>query len=342
MIQVLLTAIGAFFLVLGPARSATCTGNDIRLKVCLLEPAYNKESKLGDDYRSPTCQSGVTPDQRTHVENAFNIAPDKIKDELCRLKKIFIADRSFGLWENPASPSFMGTGKASYVAIDGNVISHSPSSPKPTALPEVEDSLIQSVLLKFDPTSAPSTWTGHSATVSSGTDTTPLAVLSQLTHELGHIKWYRDNIDSSLACFDTDFIDRSWHRGTLRNFYDRRWTALSEDPGADHRPGKPTRHPRDIQGKADAVHLRNLYNQGFASALAAVTPDEDFVETFKLVVLRNAKSTTATNPLLNSLTLEIKPNGSPLTVDVLNNSMQELADKASCVRPLVCLSPSTC
>jgi len=155
MIQVLLTAIGAFFLVLGPARSATCTGNDIRLKVCLLEPAYNKESKLGDDYRSPTCQSGVTPDQRTHVENAFNIAPDKIKDELCRLKKIFIADRSFGLWENPASPSFMGTGKASYVAIDGNVISHSPSSPKPTALPEVEDSLIQSVLLKFDPTSAP-------------------------------------------------------------------------------------------------------------------------------------------------------------------------------------------
>src|SRR5215208_4254785 len=92
-------------LIATSARAADCEESDIQGKVCKLNPAYNKESRVGAEYEPPTCVHFDSNDERvrvrTHIRNAFRVAPEKIKNELCRLTKIFMADRFFGLWENP-------------------------------------------------------------------------------------------------------------------------------------------------------------------------------------------------------------------------------------------------
>jgi hypothetical protein len=316
----------------GPALAASCDRND--LSICRLDPLYNKEAEIAGDYSPPPCKPGpALTYEKENIRRAFDFAPEKVKEELCRISRFFVADRNFGLWENPASPSFQGTEKRSYIAIHEDLIKHDPATPMAGALAGVENARLWGVLETLHPGSDPSTWTGHTASLSSGSDTTPFAVLSVLAHELGHIKWYRDNIDSSLACFDAAFTEKSWVRGSLAQFYGKRWTEMAADPGAEHKPSQGTHHPRDIPGRSDAARLRNLYVRGFASALAAMAPDEDFVEMYKLVILKSANSSGVT---LASLMLNIvPPTGNFPDFDVLSNANAATNDKAQCVSSLV-------
>jgi hypothetical protein len=316
----------------GPALAASCS--DIVPSVCRLDPTYNKEAGTGTTYAPPTCKQGSPlANEKAQIQRAFDIAPEKVKEELCRLNRIFVADRNFGLWENPAEPSLQGTRKRSYIAIHEDLIKHDPATPMANALDGVENARLWDVFLALHPGSDPSSWTGHTTTLSSGTDTTPFAVLSVLAHELGHIKWYRDNIDSSLACFDAAFSEPAWDRDTLGAFYQRRWTEMADDPGAHHKVSQGTRHPRDIPGRSGAAHLRNLYVRGFASLLAAMAPDEDFVEMYKLVILKSANSSGVT---LASLMLNIvPPTGNFPDFDVLSNANVATNNRAQCVSSLV-------
>jgi hypothetical protein len=74
----------------------------------------------------------------------------------------------------------------------------------------------------------------------------------------------------------------------------------------------------------------------FATAFAGVAPDEDFVETYRLLVIKNAKQVDGT-ALLQTLTLTITPEtGSPFTVTLSDlTGGTRPAEKFTCIQPLV-------
>src|SRR5215204_2685679 len=76
-------------------------GNDIKSLVCPLPASYDPDAQ---NYMPPAC-AGVSPDiHKDALQGAFMLAPRSVKEEICRLKQIFILDGgevSWGLWENP-------------------------------------------------------------------------------------------------------------------------------------------------------------------------------------------------------------------------------------------------
>src|SRR5215217_2427019 len=86
------------------AAKADCAqlGNNITSLVCPLG-AYNPNPIT---YTRPACLGTSSDDQKNAVQGAFSLAPSTVKEELCRLKQIFVlpvGDASWGLWENPLS-----------------------------------------------------------------------------------------------------------------------------------------------------------------------------------------------------------------------------------------------
>jgi len=106
-------------------------------------------------------------------------------------------------------------------------------------------------------------------------------VLALLAHEVGHIKWHREPIYFTLACYKARFADASW--ATFNASAWNRWTPLGLDKLEDHRAGGPKK-PRFVNSNDE---LKAIHKE-FATALAADSPEEDFVETYKLRVLANA------------------------------------------------------
>jgi hypothetical protein len=63
-----------------------------------------------------------------------------------------------------------------------------------------------------------------------------LGVLGASAREIGHIKWHRDSIYSSLPCYYDKFIEPSWSKPELPTFYKRTW----------HPPRRGTDPPANI------------------------------------------------------------------------------------------------
>jgi hypothetical protein len=112
-----------------------------------------------------------------------------------------------------------------------------------------------------------------------------LGVLATLAHELGHIKFRRDNVRNT-SCFQSRFVATSWpddgrNNPPATNTYQSRWVNFGQAIG---RPN--VRSPFG----ASAAAVREIYSNGFASALAAASPEEDYVETYKTAALIGARS----------------------------------------------------
>jgi len=185
-----------------------------------------------------------------------------------------------------------------------------------------------------------------------------MALLSILAHELGHLLLAETNADgtgnaqhthprsllcnkpgnrgaSSNTCFDTNFV-------TLWNptlFYQgmRRWITFSDRNGnmyqdAAHDLGtvrglvNAPADPNDLSSANAAINT--LLTNEFVSLFAALSPEEDFVETYKYKVLADVAQ--ASNLTLNF------PAGGPPPVPVLSKVSPDpagnnLQKKVSCV-----------
>jgi hypothetical protein len=185
-----------------------------------------------------------------------------------------------------------------------------------------------------------------------------MALLAALAHEVGHIRWYEWGLSNPVSYCGGGFFggwDASRTRfqpppmasgGYYREFLDLaarnkvRPTPPPPPPGPPHQ-GYPYVHgsgggPQidDIDntphGASQNAALRNLLwppsTSPWPSLFAALSPDEDFVETYKLKVL------LAASPPLNSVSLGIPP-FNPLNIpqDIASNSRPQLASKLSCI-----------
>jgi hypothetical protein len=241
---------------------------------------------LPEPYSPPrgTCPARQQSDV-VAVQRAFGIAPEGLKREICGLTKLFVTDGDFswGVWENPLDQTTEARKPDTYVGMSRQVIA--------SDLKSYLDSTLEAVLIGRNPN------INHSVSDVDDEGSRALAGLSVLAHEVGHIKWHRDNIYSSLPCYYGAFIfqdqEKSWMRGQgLTNSIARRWHPGPDNAaasgGASHARGVP--HPKQQRDLPPGL-VRQIYEGGFASAFASLSPEEDFVETYVFSALKSSSIT---------------------------------------------------
>jgi hypothetical protein len=130
------------------------------------------------------------------------------------------------------------------------------------------------------------------------------------------------------SCFGVDFLAAAGGRGWQQGLFNpRRWVSFGTGNGNKHNiasiktiddlRAEAAIHANDAATTAD---INEIYNKGFVSVFAAVSPEEDFVETYKYGVLADAGLTN----------LGIKISGTS-TISVLGRTSTELDRKNRCV-----------
>jgi hypothetical protein len=215
---------------------------------------------------------------------------------MCKLTTIFInpGNVNFGVRENPAD---QGTGK--HIIVDARLLNNGAGATLASEETQTQNTVL-SVLGNRNVTLQ------YSASPDNGF----LGVLAVMAHETGHVMWYDKSVRGK-PCFASNFMTPSWTGGTPN----RRWVDFAAFTPNDHK-ADPETHPKKkllTPGKA-----RKLY-ENFVSVFAAVSPEEDYIETYKLSALL---------PNITALSADH-------TIDVLQNVQRApISNKLACVRSL--------
>lgn len=333
-----------------PPLLATCSdGSSILTRVQVLDPSYSSSSwSPGKNSTPPPITSGGLPQTSTYAPAliaAFSAAPLAFQQQLCNLSGIYIVpacpangttctnyNNSWG-WRHRK-----GNLPQSYIGISAGFWSSQPT------YSTYETTLVQTVL----GTSLP-VYSGAAFCASSGTctsvDTFTTALLAIMAHEVGHTLWYvlvdpkyPDTNQLALSCQDgRDFFSGSW-QGNLSH-PPREWRHLSIRGSRgtnDSHKLSPQMSDIDAPDGPTLNTLEQLFaqDQPWASGFAAVSVDEDFVETYKFLVLTTANLLSVPNTPLNSVTLKIDdaPQTFNIPQDYFQNARTELVRKVSCIQ----------
>jgi hypothetical protein len=322
----LCAGLAAAFLT-GVAAAADCAFDH----VTMLPPRFNPTAANA----TPVSAGPIPPRVRADLTAAFNLAPPFFQRQLCGLDGVFIAPKGQDSW----GYRNIQDGKR-YLALSMTLWNNG----RPPSFSAYEDQVAQRLLHG---------WNGLKHLRKASADDAPeITVLAALAHEFGHILFYdifvnpRGSAPNYSAFCDGTFFSQSWQ--ALPNLAIT-WRSYGDVVGA-HKIG-------DVQIQEIlnalpkhrlALHLgpgpllRRLLglvgagpdNLGgrWASLFAAFSPDEDFVETFKLFVLRNSKAP------LQSLELRIPVEGAIVTEDIPGQCRQRpvLMAKLSCFAKTLC------
>jgi len=242
---------------------------DISRKVCTLSADFNPVPD--GTYNPPQCTMGSTHIAR--IQTAFGASSAAFKTDLCSLTQIIIiprdrgGDHSWGHWENPQfypPRSDCPSNGCSYIGIVEDELSKD--------VGRVEQDHLDRALPGSGATHR------HAPASSNPTPAATLGLISILAHEMAHIKFRRDG-GRTRPCFDQDFVQRSWERD-IGDTVTRRWLAFNDVIGTPKVP-RPDAN--------DRVGLENVYKGGHATLLANRSPEEDYVETYKIKQLMTAR-----------------------------------------------------
>ena len=221
-------------------------------------------------------------------------------------------------------------------------------------------------------------WTGDPAynptyiAANTEADTFPVTILAALAHETGHIRWYDvfdawrqgrpDYSQVNAGCDGNDFFvgwaggyaglqnPPPWHPPKWRYFLTRPVRhGLSSQKVTQVHASDPQTNYIDANLAAGAIiypafALDQLYSKDWpwATYYASVSPDEDFVESYKFNVLTQCTfngngAMDCSNALLKSLKMQIKnyqssqPYSENIPDDFVNSRKALLASKIWCV-----------
>jgi hypothetical protein len=258
---------------------------------------------FGASYRPPACEKSkpVSEQQRETLAKAYVRAPDYTKAKLCRLTQLFVtrasrdAWRSWGFWEGPDRPP--GTGV--YVAISERELGSKQS------FADAENQTVRALLDVSQ--SRRRSFVRLPGLRSAEPADSSLTVLGVLAHELGHALLADTNADGTnprhprrkvsgpprSKCFDEAFLGASWEPD---RFFGRRWVEFGDQhknrqKNPDVRVNFDRLRIAVRRGRIDRADdaIRNVYaSKEFASVFASLSPEEDFVETYKYKVLADA------------------------------------------------------
>jgi hypothetical protein len=295
----------------------------------------------------------VNPQIQSDLAAAFNAAPQSFKDQLCGLTGIFInrygctgyEPDTCALSDYDVANSSWGlrrpTGER-YIAISLGLWKNNPcQSPQkicPPTFQTFETREIQALLNHTAgsehalPQSASQRLQNLTSFVVSP-NTSTMSILAALAHEFGHVHWWDTFVQPPGSPHATNtntfcgggFYPSGYWQGSVVDVPPGRWIEFGEI--LDQPKGSAVSQLsnlltlRSYARAGDA--LNRIYTSGrWASALAAYSLDEDYVETFELSVLLNA------NPGLQTL----RVNAGGRSADILRNvnDTSELARKLKC------------
>jgi hypothetical protein len=296
-----------------PVVVQSCSADEFVSRVKVLKADYNPTA---NPYAPPTGDISPGTNIQDDLRDAFSNAPQKIRDHLCALTRVFInstgcpnndvnncspfdASKAFGYsWGFRSRDQRPGGDKGStYIAISAGLW---PSNSRAWPLSSYENLVLQSY----------AGWSNGPSISTADPDETWMTVLAALAHELGHVRWaittiptpgvYRYDFSKLENCLvDGSSINFFWgwkynnNRQLLqpyqrwRGFHDRKNDA---GPPVDH---SMTPLLNELDG-SNAFANRSLYNlyrrdplgdEPWASLFGAQTPDEDFVESYVLYAL---------------------------------------------------------
>jgi|GEM_PF-6723308 hypothetical protein len=327
--------------LLGYAADAEA-GCDIAAKVAELAPGFspvdygNCAPGLPCNFRGPREFIAQKPGpalrgEALAIQAAYNAAPGFFQDALCRLDRIYIDTDT----KDPAKPSVWGmrerlvvdpaTGKPrTHIGISRQILSWLAKQRQPYASYEAR---VARMLLAPAP--------ANLLSVTAGPDPAgaqpALAVLAVLAHEMGHIVWWEDDIGSG------PFPEFSWTTKSVQHGF--------HNFGVEDPQNPPQRRPvrtdveyalRYLPAERAAAELKAVYGGEWASLFATVAADEDFVETYKLVVLTDAGgAATPGRKALTRLSVAIPRAGSGDILALAKDPKTKLHDKVEWVRARV-------
>ena len=246
---------------------------------------------------------------------AFALAPQSFKEQLCGLDGVFInthgcsaqnctsADpvaNSWGLRESTTrNPSTGGT----YIALSAALW----GAGNPASSHHALENYIFESLLDWHGSGRPAYQSiGSSPSYSRG-----MAILAALAHEFGHVLWFvTNNFDraptydpsgfcssnffvgwNTIAAQNPSFIEFATVKGT-HLFEPQIWQIQNMLPG----------NPAGANDAIDTFYEPDAQNapgsgSPWASLFATFSPEEDFVETFKMAVLLNATTPMTSQPI---------------------------------------------
>jgi hypothetical protein len=297
--------------------------------------------------------TAVDPNILADLTAAFNAAPPFFKDQLCSLNAVFIsrhgctgydpstcnlsdnevADNSWGFRE-PDGDKYIGIS----LGLWNNTTCQGAQKICAPPFQTYQTRLLRALMDRTAQGKLPSPPSGYrlptdfaSPAVSPNTST--MSVLATLAHEFGHIYWWQYFVEPpgsehanpvpAAFCGGSFYPGGRWE-GAVVDVPPNRWVSF----GYIAQPGVP--YVTQLAGLlssrsygAVADNLHQIYSSGqWASALAAYSADEDFVETFQLYVLVNA------NPGLQILKINVGNRSDDLLRNVNANS--ELGRKLRC------------
>jgi hypothetical protein len=272
--------------------SATCNGTPFLDHVHFVMSGYQPYIKFADPPVDPSMK--LTPQEASDLDDAFNLAPAAFQARLCGLDGIYLdptacnnpTDCIEGSW-GFRQPMIGGK---EYIAVSTGLW----TLMKSPRYDQYETDLLQVL-------TAPSVFSYSKA--SFGFDMTLLAALA---HEVGHVRWYdivdpkhQQTQDYSQFCGGGFFL--SWPSITAPPQWRYLLTPEEQRRQHDfyrHRSGEQTFQLDNalssghIRMAGDLLHMVYGGTASWASYFASLSPDEDFVETYKFAVL-----TRATPPL---------------------------------------------
>jgi hypothetical protein len=283
---------------------------------------------------------------RKDLSKAFEIAPDFFRDKLCALTYVFVVQcanatqctaedavrNSWGLreWQGAKSGKFIATSAALWQLQNSALPFHQYKN-KRLAL------LLQTISPGIDLSHWPSPPVYYPATPNNNGE---ISVLAALAHEMGHVLWYDafvpnrgGNIDLNNFC-NGFYTPNSW---SGVNVTSKRWIDFGDQvTGETHTPDyiTPLRNhlnPSSPDFAQAGEDLNKLFSDpGLTGTLAAVSPDEDFVETYMLYVLLSSKLNNARQ--FQKLIITITGNGTTYTRDIADifSNKSQLLTKMSC------------
>ncbi|HEY1796745.1 MAG TPA: hypothetical protein VGG57_11575 [Stellaceae bacterium] len=267
---------------------------------------------------------------------AYNAAPPFFQDALCRVDRIYIDTDT----KNPAKPSVWGMRERInpdrnnqpriHIGIAKALLADLARRHTPYAAYENQ---LAAALLTSSPTTPVKPRAVLSYTAAPDPAKPPqaaaLAVLAILAHEMGHIVWWERDVGTS------DFPKISWTgQGVQHGFHE---FGVEDPNNPAQRPPVKANVQYDLHYGTPAqvaADLQTIYGGEWASLFATVAADEDFVETYKLVVLTDPTGGPG-RQALTSLKVTIPGAAGADVLANLNNAGTKLAQKTKWVRDLV-------
>jgi hypothetical protein len=323
-------------------RGLSCTSTDFAAKVFY---AASFAPSPGYPAPSPTYEvPNGSPDYRGDLKAAFDAASPDFAQQLCNLDRVYILAKDCGTggcvgdsWGWLQSKNQVGKGRI--VGLAAGLWNEATYS-------QYETDLAQN-LLPQGATQVTYKASCSPAGVCAPGDNVTTLLVAALAHEIGHIGWYiLTPLPKPSNFCGNKFFDESWSIATPppanKNFYPFR-NFLNTSERARLRNwklwlDKHLQPPQiDVIDRPSSNQYQAIYNlftpdqqgqpgQPWASLFAAMSPDEDFVETYKLKVL----TTMSRNPLTHgSVTVQGYP-PEDIVSDYLTGRKAILKTKTDC------------